>query len=82
MTIMEYSQLLKYIKENNCWGAGMDKCIKRKRKCIKYVSSMFDSRDGKVYMVRFNLGFKEWIDFRIESSEDLKKIYDWLDEEI
>ena len=82
MTPEQFSELLAYIKENNCWGIGMGECIRRKHKCVKYVSSTFDSRDGKVYAVRFNLGSKEWIDFRVESPEDLRAIYDWLDEEV
>ena len=82
MNITEYADLLQYIKENNCWGIDMGECIIRKRKCVKYVSSTFDSRDGKVYAVRFNLGAKEWIDFHVESTEDLMAVYDWLDEEV
>ena len=27
-------------------------------------------------------GAKEWIDFRVESTEDLMTVYDWLDEEV
>ena len=82
MTIVEYAKLLEYIQQNNYWGINMYKCISRKRKCVKYVGSTFDSRDGKVYSVRFNLGCGEWTDFRVETDEDLQKVYTWLDEEV
>ena len=48
---------------------------------LGYVNAMLTD-DGKVYAVRFNLGAKEWIDFRVESTEDLMAVYDWLDEEV
>ena len=82
MTISEYKSLLEYVKQNNSWGINMYKCIQRKRKCVKYVGSTFDSRDASVYAVRFNLGFGEWTDFRVENDEDLQKVYAWLDEEV
>lgn len=80
MTIVEYAKLLEYIQQNNYWGINMYKCISRQRKCVKYVGSTFDSRDGKVCSVRFNLGFGDWTDFRVESDENLQKVYAWLNE--
>ena len=80
MAISEYAKLLEYIQQNNFWGKNMGEYIRRKRKCVKYVGSTFDSRDGKVYSVRFNLGFGDWTDFRVKSDEDLQKVYAWLNE--
>ena len=83
MKIKEYIQLLHYIEENNCWGIKMYDCIKRGRKCVKYVHTSFDTRTGDIYSVRFNLGFSnESVDFRVENKEDLQAIYDWLDEKV
>lgn len=54
--------------------------VKCKRKAIKYVASTFDSRDGVIYAVRFSLGGKEWTSFRVENEQNLKAVYEWLDE--
>lgn len=81
MTPKQYLELLDYISKNNGWGRDMyQNIVKRKRKVIKYIASIFDSRDGIIYAVRFSLGGKEWTLFRIENEQDLKTVYEWLDE--
>ena len=49
MTPKQFAELLEYIKENNSWGEKMyEIIIERKRRAIKYVDAVFDSRDGTV----------------------------------
>ena len=84
MTPNQFASLLEYIKKNNSWGDGMYDIINiRHRRAIKYVSSNFDSRDGKVYYIKFEsvlpCGSAEFV---IEKHEDVRKIYEWLDEEV
>lgn len=86
MTPKEYANLLEYIAQNNCWGINMyGITVERKRKAIKYVEASFDSRDGIIWLITFRqiINSKEQeINFRIESKEDVDKIYSWLDETI
>lgn len=82
MTPQEFMKLLEYIKENNSWGDKMyEVCHIKKRRAIKYVDSVFDSRDGIVWMINFrdSSDGKDKI-FRIESQKDIQPIYDWLNE--
>lgn len=82
MTPEQFSELLTYIKENNCWGIHMYEInIERNRKAVKYVDACFDSRDGKIWKISFRsiTGSKD-IDFCINNEDDIKKIYEWLNE--
>lgn len=82
MTPEQFSELLAYIKENNCWGIHMYEInIERNRKAVKYVDACFDSRDGKIWKISFRsiTGSKD-IDFCINNEDDIKKIYEWLNE--
>lgn len=85
MTPEQFSELLRFIQENNAWGNNMFAVIEEcKRKAIKYVDAIFDSRDGKVWLVKFRsvVGMKDndKIEFRVESQKDIEKIYNWLNE--
>lgn len=88
MNPFEFAKLLAYIKENNGWNERMYvNNIDRKRRCIKYVDACFDTRDGTVWRVDFRdiaaAGGESNMSFRIEIADrDLKRIYDYLDEEI
>lgn len=61
-------------------------CGIRKRRAIKYVDSVFDSRDGNVWHIKFRsvLGemTEEDVVFRIENDDDIRKVYKYLDEKV
>ena len=82
MTSQEFSELLDYVKSNNSWGDNMyEVCHERKRRAIKYVVGMFDSRDGTIYKIQFrSQTHGEDKDFRVENAEEIKAVYAWLDE--
>ena len=82
MTPQEFAKLLEYIKANNSWGENMyEICCQRNRRAIKYVDATFDSRDGTVWYLTFrSQTHGEDKKFRIEKQEDIKSVYDWLDE--
>lgn len=81
MTPFEYARLLQYIFQNNGWANAYD-IYERNRYAIKYVDACFDSRDGKVWLIKFRsiVGHNDEVSFRIESEEDIAKIYRFLDE--
>jgi hypothetical protein len=82
MTPKQLAELLEYIKTNNCWGIDMYEInYERNRRAIKYVDASFDSRDGLVWRLEFRsvTGVGE-MTFRVENENDLKKVYEWLDE--
>lgn len=83
MTPFEYARLLQYISKNNGWNNAYD-VRERNRYAIKYVDACFDSRDGNVWHIKFRqiLGHNEDVSFRIESEEDIAKIYTFLDEPV
>ena len=85
MTPEEFKSLLEYISQNNSWGEKMYEIIhERNRKAIKYVDCSFDSRDGAVWSVtsRYvtSLTGEHDKSFRVETAEDIKRLYRWLDE--
>lgn len=83
MTPEEYLELLNYIIENNSWGDKMyDTICIRHRVAVKYVRSCLDTRDGKVWSIELDCGGGTKKIFRVESSEDLKAVYAWLDQEL
>ena len=87
MTPQEYAKLLLYIYQNNSWGPNMyDLHHNRHRRTIKYVTAVFDSRDGSVYSIKFSQMVPTHdrssdIFFRIENKKDIQRIYDFLNEE-
>lgn len=80
MTPQQYAELLNYIQENNSWRKMCD-CSRRKRRIIKYVDAVFDSRTGMIWHVTFRQGgYRK--EFRVDSACQLQFIYEYLDEEI
>ena len=73
VTPKEYTNLLEYITQNNCWEINMyGITVERKRKAIKYAEASFDSRDGTIWLITFQqiINSKEQeISFSIESKE-------------
>ena len=83
MTPEQCLELMNYIQENNSWGDNMyENTCERHRIAIKYVRFCLDTRDGKVWSVRFDPGDIRTKDFRVECENDLKDVYAWLDEDI
>lgn len=81
MTPQQYCDLLLYIEENNGWGANMYKTIEKHRVAVKYVDACFDSRDGRVWRISLRNGGSEGRTFQINSEEDIKRIYAFLNKE-
>ena len=80
MTPKELQQLLEYINENNSWGDKMyDTICIRHRVAVKYVRVCMDTRDSKVWSVELDCGGGTRKLFRVESSQDIDAIYEWLD---
>lgn len=84
MTPKQFSELLEYIKKNNSWGEKMYEInIERKRRAIKYVDAIFDSRDGTIWSIKFrSQTHGKDKTFRIENENDIKKLYEYLDENV
>lgn len=81
MTPQEFAALLDYIRENNSWGVKMyELSVERNRRVVKYVDASFDSRDGHIWQITFRSCLPDGTkDFRVESGDDVAKIYTWLD---
>ena len=84
MTPQQFAELLEYIKDNNSWGKNMYEInIERKRRAIKYVDAIFDSRDGTIWSVTFrSQTHGKDKTFRVENENDIKKLYEYLDENV
>lgn len=83
MSPEEFCKLLSYIKENNSWGEKFyETVVIRRRRAVKYVDAVFDSRDGRIFNINLRQGGGSNTSFRIDSKEDLEKVYSWLDEPI
>lgn len=84
MTPKQFSELLDYIKENNCWGDKMyEVCCEKNRRAIKYVDAVFDSRDGTIFYLKFrDSTHGEDCVFRIENENDIKKVYEYLNKKV
>ena len=80
MTPEQFAELLRYIEANNSWK-NMHVCFERHRRYVKYVRACFDSRDSTVWNIKLDPGAGETIDFRIECQDDIKKVYEWLDQD-
>ena len=84
MTPKQLYELLEYIMENNSWQDLYTNACEKERKCFKYLDMSFDTRDGHIWQIRFredgafNLSTEKV--FKIESEEDIKAIYAYLDE--
>ena len=84
MTPEEYAKLLRYIQENNGWGDNMyDVNCVRHRRAVKYVDACFDSRDGKIWSIKFrNVTPGEGKTFKIECPKDIHRVYSWLNQKM
>ena len=84
MNPLEFAKLLDYIKYNNGWGENMyENQIIRHRRCFKYVTSNFDTRDGHIWRIEMaEYGGSEPYVFRIENRSDIDRIYEFLNEEV
>lgn len=81
MTIKQYAELLEYIFKNNYWNidAIMDN-LDCGKPMIKYVDSSFDTRDGHIWSIKLR-GLVNDRSFRVETDEQLAKVYKWLNKE-
>lgn len=80
MTPFELARLLEYVAKNNGWYDPQE-VHDRNRMAIKYVDASFDSRDGKVWHIKFRsiVGHPDDVNFRVESEEDIAKVYAFLE---
>lgn len=83
MTPKQLCELLEYIIENNGWQH-LYSATRKGRKCFKYLDFSFDTRDGHIWQIHFRangaFNLTEEKTFKIESDEDIKAIYAFLDE--
>ena len=77
MTPEQLLNLLNYIMENNSWNK-LGEVVLRNRNAIKYIDFTLDSRDGRVFSVRFRQGGCDK-QFTINCKSDIEHIYEWLD---
>jgi len=82
---MNYEQLielLKHIMENNSWQNLYENGCEKKHKCPKYVDFCLDTRFGDIWQITFRdcPGFSEGKTFRVETEDEIKAVYDWLNE--
>lgn len=77
MTPEQLLKLLNYIMENNSWNK-FGEVVRRNRNVIKYINFTLDSRDGKIFSIRFRQGGSDK-QFTINCELDIDKIYKWLD---
>ena len=58
-----------------------DICANRNRRIIKYIDAVFDSRIGDIWHLTFHQGgYKK--EFSVDKPEDVKAVYEYLDEKI
>ena len=81
MTLKDYAELLLYIQKNNSWQDMYEVIETRNRRAIKCVDATMDTRDGSIWRIGFRsiVGHDD-ISFRVDTPEDLKAIYRFLDE--
>ena len=79
MTPFELARLLDYIlKYNRLYDR---ETHDNNRRGIKYVDASMDTRDGRVWHIKFRtIAGHEDISFRVESEADIARIYAFLDE--
>lgn len=81
MTIKQYAELLEYIFKNNGWNINaIQDNLDCRKPMIKYVDSSFDTRDGHIWSIKLR-GMSEEKSFRVETDEQLAKVYEWLNKE-
>lgn len=77
MTPEQLLKLLNYIMENNSWNK-LGEVLGNNRNAIKYTDFTLDSRDGRIFSVRFRQGGCDK-QFTINCESDIEHIYEWLD---
>ena len=77
MTPEQYCELLQYIMKNNSWANMLD-VTERNRMFYKYVTCSFDTRDGTIWRIAFFDG-NGVVAFRVETLEEIRAVYDFLD---
>ncbi|MEE1007089.1 MAG: hypothetical protein U0L66_07850 [Acutalibacteraceae bacterium] len=77
MTPEQLLKLLNYIMENNSWNK-LGEVVGNNRNAIKYIDFTLDSRDGRVFSIRFRQGGCDKR-FTINCKSDIEHIYEWLD---
>ena len=88
MNSQQVKEFLDYLQKNNSWEAMIQgQLTEIKRRVVKYVRMNIDTRDGIMFSITItfdnimgNKGKEE--SFRIENEEDLKGLYNWLEEEV
>ena len=83
MTIEQYCELLKYIKENNSWSGNMyENGYMRRRILIKYVRASFDTRDDTIFLIQLEPGDGSKKSFRVDYENGIKDVYAFLDKRL
>lgn len=82
MTIEQLSKLLESIMKNNSWKQCSSLFTgKRQPKYIDVkVEFTMDTRDGIIFNISFRESRKDITSFRVENEQDLRKVYDYLDD--
>lgn len=81
MNSQDLKDLIDYVMKNNSWKEAS--YIFHKRKQPKYLDFKLeftlDTRDGIIFFLNFRHSGKDE-SFSVENKDDLKKVYEWLDE--
>ena len=80
MNSQDLKNLIDYIMDNNSQKEAS--FITKGGKQYKYVNFSLDTRDGKIFEVKFINPKKEVETFGTESPYHLDSLYKWLDEEV
>lgn len=81
MTSEDLKDLIDYVMKNNSWKEmNYNNCNRKRPKYLDFeLKFTLDTRDGIIFHIKFrNSG--EDKSFWVENKEDLKKVYEWLDE--
>ena len=85
MTPEQYLELLNYINTNNGWNYDrmQENTCDRNRHAIKYVESLYDSREHIIYAITLRDITDEScqeITFFVDTSDGIEALYEYLDE--
>lgn len=81
MTTDDLKELLDYIMQNNSWKEmNYYNCRRKQPKYLDFkLQFTLDTRDGIIFSITFRHSGEDK-SFWVENKEDLKKVYEWLDE--
>ena len=81
MTTDDLKELLDYIMQNNSWKEmSYYNCRRKQPKYLDFkLQFTLDTRDGIIFSITFRHSGEDK-SFWVENKEDLKKVYEWLDE--